>query len=363
MPEKDQLATMLIENMRRSDLTPYEEARGLQLMLDFGESVSRIAEKTGFSKTKIRNRIKLSRFDEELMKKSQAYQPTLEQYLKLSEIEDTDIANECLREIGSKNFDNKVANAIRQQKEKKDREVVREIITKYAEKLEDSSYDAIHGHYVAVESIYGECSEERIQKALEKHGKLYWSEGYGFTIYRAYGVEDDTAKEELNGKRRKRDALEHKSNKLWEDMIDRAEAWVKGYVPHKGHFEILTEAFVDAYVSHKCSTNNFWSMVEDMGGEIPENRWEDRQRDIAVCSVVMEKYDKSREKTMLMILWNMFPASNPARLYYKSTKLEHHYSGASWLWDLLDKLGYNTGDDEWNFITGHHSIYSEEVPL
>ena len=363
MSEKDQLATMLLENMQRSDLTPYEEARGFQLMLDFGESVASIAEKTGFSQTKIRNRVKLSRFDEELMKKSQAYQPTLEQYLKLSEIEDTDIANECLREIGTKNFDNKVANAIRQQKEKKEREAARNLISKYAKKLEDSSYDAVHGHYVAVESIYSECSEERIQKALEKHGKLYWSEGYGFTIYRKYGAEDDAASEEIKEKRRQRDALEHKANKMWEDMIDRAEAWVKEYTPRKGHFEILTEAIVDAYVSHKCSTQNFWSMVEDMGGEIPDNRWEDGQRDIAVCSVVMEEYDKSREKTMLTILWNMYPASNPAQLYYKNTKLENRKSGCSWLWSLLDKLGYSTGDEEWSFITGHHPIYSEEVPL
>lgn len=49
MTEKEQLSTMLTENMQRSDLTVYEEAKGCQLLLDLGDTVAEIAEKTGFS--------------------------------------------------------------------------------------------------------------------------------------------------------------------------------------------------------------------------------------------------------------------------------------------------------------------------
>lgn len=35
MSDKDQVATMLLENMQRSDLTVYEQAQGFQMMFDF----------------------------------------------------------------------------------------------------------------------------------------------------------------------------------------------------------------------------------------------------------------------------------------------------------------------------------------
>ena len=37
MTEQEQIATMLLENMQRSDLTVYEQAQGFQMMLDLGE--------------------------------------------------------------------------------------------------------------------------------------------------------------------------------------------------------------------------------------------------------------------------------------------------------------------------------------
>lgn len=77
MTEKEQLSTMLTENMQRSDLTVYEEAKGCQLLLDLGDTVAEVAEKTGFSESKIRRRVKLCELDEEAFKESQIRQPTL----------------------------------------------------------------------------------------------------------------------------------------------------------------------------------------------------------------------------------------------------------------------------------------------
>lgn len=38
MDDKEQLSTMLLENMQRNDLTIWEQAQGFQMMLDLGES-------------------------------------------------------------------------------------------------------------------------------------------------------------------------------------------------------------------------------------------------------------------------------------------------------------------------------------
>lgn len=63
MSEREQLQTMLVENMQRSDLTVYEQAQGFQMMLNMGDSVAEIAEKSGFSQTTIRRRVKLLDLD------------------------------------------------------------------------------------------------------------------------------------------------------------------------------------------------------------------------------------------------------------------------------------------------------------
>lgn len=57
MDRKTQAATMLLENMQRSDLTVYEQAQGFQMMIDLGETITGIAEKTGFSDTTVRRQI------------------------------------------------------------------------------------------------------------------------------------------------------------------------------------------------------------------------------------------------------------------------------------------------------------------
>ena len=71
MSQREQLSTMLEENMQRNDLTIYEQAQGFQLMLDLGETEDSIAEKTGFSKTTIRHRLNIAKLDQKELKKKE----------------------------------------------------------------------------------------------------------------------------------------------------------------------------------------------------------------------------------------------------------------------------------------------------
>ncbi len=112
MSEKDQLGTMLLENMQRSDLTIYEQAKGFQLMLDLGETVESISEKTGFGKSTIYKRVKLCQYDEEKFKQAQERGATLEDYAKLDKITDPKLKNRALDSIGTVNFDNAVRTAV-----------------------------------------------------------------------------------------------------------------------------------------------------------------------------------------------------------------------------------------------------------
>ena len=50
LSEKEQISTMLEENMQRNDLTIWEQANGFQMMLDLGETEEQIAEKNAHKK-------------------------------------------------------------------------------------------------------------------------------------------------------------------------------------------------------------------------------------------------------------------------------------------------------------------------
>lgn len=117
MDEGDQLATMLLENMQRTDLTVYEQAEGFQLLLSNEFSVSDIAEKTGFSESTIRKRVKLLSLDKAKFKASEGRQVNLGDYERLYKIEDENKRNELLDSLGTNNFENEYRKALREQED------------------------------------------------------------------------------------------------------------------------------------------------------------------------------------------------------------------------------------------------------
>ena len=62
-----QLGIMLEENMQRNDLTVIEQAQGFQLMLDFGETVKTVSEKTGFSEKTVKHRLNINLLNQDIL--------------------------------------------------------------------------------------------------------------------------------------------------------------------------------------------------------------------------------------------------------------------------------------------------------
>lgn len=119
MSEREQLSTMLTENMQRADLTVYEQAQGFQMMLDLGDSVEDIAAKSGFSTTTVRRRVKMMELDQDTLKEVSERQLSLSDFDRLAKVESVKTRNKLLKEIGTFNFDGAVARAIREEHRKK----------------------------------------------------------------------------------------------------------------------------------------------------------------------------------------------------------------------------------------------------
>jgi ParB family chromosome partitioning protein len=104
LSRSEQVGIMMAENLQRNDLTIYEQAQGFQMMLDLGETVEDIVDKTGFSKTTVYHRVNLAKLDQELLQEKEAdenFQITLKDLYELEKIESIDTRNEILKDAGN----------------------------------------------------------------------------------------------------------------------------------------------------------------------------------------------------------------------------------------------------------------------
>lgn len=104
MSQKDQVSTMLEENMQRNDLTIWEQANGFQMMLDLGETEESIAEKTGFSKTTVKHRLNIAKLNQKVLQekeKDESFQLSLKDLYVLEQVEDIKTRDKILKEASS----------------------------------------------------------------------------------------------------------------------------------------------------------------------------------------------------------------------------------------------------------------------
>ena len=125
MDAATQVATMLAENMQRNDLTVADQVGGVQTMMDLGEDVKSIADKTGLSATTIRKRNKLSILTTDKIKAAEQRGATLMDLMAVANIEDDALRESVLESAGTSNFANKLATAKEQEAAAKELEKAR----------------------------------------------------------------------------------------------------------------------------------------------------------------------------------------------------------------------------------------------
>lgn len=213
MTEKEQLSTMLTENMQRSDLTVYEQAKGFQMLIDLGDSVAEVVEKTGFKESTVRRRLKLAELDEEFFKDSQLRQPTLADYERLNQIKNIDARNELLKSIGTNNFDNLLYSAVKKQETDEEKEKIEKLCLEHG-MIKAQKHDEIPSNYEYTGFF---VLKDLIGKDFADGRKRYFYFGYGSNIY-IYA--------EAFEKQEKNDAEEEKrklEEQRWDELVEQAE--------------------------------------------------------------------------------------------------------------------------------------------
>ena len=186
--KKEQVAIMLEENMQRNDLTIYEQAQGFQMMLDLGETVDTIAEKTGFSETTIRHRLNIAKLDQKLLQNKQedpSFQLSLKDLYELEKVKDIKTRNRILRESSnSSQLIWKAKDAVKEaEKAEKIKKIVGMLKPFGVEKAPDGTeWKFYSGGWETVKEIdLDKKLPEKISLKQDKE-KLYYCSGYS-TFY------------------------------------------------------------------------------------------------------------------------------------------------------------------------------------
>ena len=353
MTEKEQLSTMLTENMQRSDLTVYEQAKGFQMLIDLGDSVAEVVEKTGFKESTVRRRLKLAELDEEAFKESQIRQPTLQDYERLNQIKDIDVRNELLKSIGTNNFDNLLYSAVKKQETDAEKEKIEKLCLEHG-MIKAQKHDEIPSNYEYTGFF---ALKDLIGKDFADGRKRYFYFGYGSNIY-IYA--------EAFEKQENKDAEEEKrklEEQRWDELVEQAEEIDERCEALRIGFMLDTNfndsnkkqelvKFIVAQVAAGAS-RNVYRFSEVVKNQDTEN----------IDSYINEHWDDNSGRMLMATAYALCQ-----RTYEKLSFIYVEYSrktisrknspDLNKFYALLCKLGYVMSDEEIQLRDGTHPIFT-----
>lgn len=353
MTEKEQLSTMLTENMQRSDLTVYEEAKGCQLLLDLGDTVAEVAEKTGFSESKIRRRVKLCELDEEAFKESQLRQPTLQDYDRLNQIKDIETRNKLLESIGTNNFDNLLYSAVQKQKDDEEKEKIEKLCLEHG-MIKAQKYREIPDNYEYT-GIF--ALKDLIGKDFADGRKRYFYFAYGSNVYIYAEALDKQEKNDAEEEKRK---LEEQR---WDELVEQAreidercEALRIGFMLDANFNDSSKKQelvkFIVAQVAAGASRNvrRFSEVVENQDYKNIDSYINEHWGDNSGRMLMAAAY-ASCQRTYEKLSFIYVEYSRKTISRRNSPELNKFYA-------LLCKLGYVMSDEEIQLRDGTHPIFT-----
>lgn len=351
MDKKEQIATMLLENMQRSDLTIYEQAQGFQMMLDMGETQDSISEKTGFSKTTVRHRLKLLELDPEEFRKAQERQPNLSDYIRLEKITDPKLKSKALAAIGTANFNWTVENCLRRQREADIRDEWLEYIDKLMPKVE---WDANREVVKTIMMTHRLTDEDKamLDKLVDDDADNvldYWHEKENSFCY-ILGKKRDQPLPKYEDENRRRLEQVQRVKEVEEQAGRLREAFVKAYTSKRRNYTYALRMMLDMEL--ELVDTNWCRVSELLDIDVPDDDILESGDFISLCVT-------DPDKVMLAVT-----ASLAETGFYTSV---HTWDGSHQRNEYLEKwykwiglMGYSISDDEKAMLNGTHECFKEE---
>jgi len=345
MDYKTQVGTMLLENIQRSDLTVYEQAQGFQMMLDLGDTINDISDRTGFSETTVRRRIKLMELDSKKFKEAVDRGATLMDFAELEKIQDLKLRNKVLEKIGTSNFKWELQAAIDKEKAEANAAIIVAALEKFAKKTTDTSSLQYVRSFGASQGSTVEVPED-----AETVEYLYTVSGNYFTLYKARS-QADANMAEVEAERRKK---QQERRTALDEISKRAYQLRSDFIKEISNTK-----------AKKCMSTIIEYSLRGMLGDYSYLGYEDFTEFLGIevsdeveewgFDVIAEHVTAQPERHMLVATYLMLDSENEH--YYNWNNRHNDNENLNAVYDFLEKLGYEMSDEEKSMRDGTHELF------
>lgn len=368
LSEKEQLATMLSENVHRNDLTVNEQAMCVQMMFDLGDSAEEVSKATGFSKTKVYRYKKIASLGHEALQKVEDRQITLEDYDELFKIEDEEKRSAAFLHIGTKDFSWAVSRAKQEIESEKRKQRVLDILKDNATEIELTS------GYEIIKSVYSwDYDSFKLPDTDEE--LFYRVVNNVFYIYRKMSEEEISA---AVSEQHERELEREKDEKSYQARREREKKYrelkLMAYLKRREFFSTIIKA-KSTLEKHKDRVISYINKLLLEGHEFYDD---DKLKEfIGIDALPLDEdedvdYKKFRDlceekASPLGVLLAIAYVGGFDDVYEGYSQYDYNYQGIRYckneqldlLYELMRELGYELSLEEEAFIDGTHELYSE----
>ena len=360
MTPSEQIKTMLMENMMRTDLTPIEQADGFQMMMDLGASLDEIVEQSGFSRTTIRHRMKLRELDRQSLEDRLVNGATLMDLIKLEQIKDVDARNKALESVGTNNFEYAIRKALDDQEIEENKPEWIRLLDSFARKITKAETREPQWRYHEFKSLSKSPAEYEKPSNADTETYGYNIDGTSFMLYRL----DENAVSGEDIEQTQRMAEIEKTYKALIESSNTAHAlrlaFVQGLNVGKKHVPMMTDTLIMRLgMSGPGSGISTETLADLLNIKTSDLKWEEARQ--ARYDAFGELMKANREKALLYVTYAVL-GDREYRRYVNSwhgrfpTFKENSDLDATY--DFLEALGYKISDEETLLMSGKHPLFA-----
>lgn len=365
LDEKEQASMMLLENMQRSDLTIHEQAYGIQMVLDLGETEDGLAEKTGLSKSTIRHRSNIAKLNQDVLKekeKDESFQLTLRDLYELEKIPDIKMRDKILKEAtDSNNLASKAKNYVEEMKRKENEKKFKSLFKKMGippapKGTENEMYS---GKWETVKEF--ELSKE-VPKSI-KISKEECEKCFHITYWRSIIIIRKKVKEKKELTPEEKAQKEREKNKrqlkaIQKEMAAEREDFIrvaieKKFKPEKMSMESVERRLFNLMLDCECWMNHspMYKFLFD------KKSWEVKDDE-------REKFRKTIDELPLYNLYFVYAAGSVAEKDTTEWNTKYNKKSGRLLMefeDILSDFGFSYSKQEYKKVSdGTHELYVKE---
>ena len=336
MDEREQIATMIAENMQRADLTLPEQVGAVQLMLDLGEDLEQIVERTGLAKSTIKQRAKIAGLtDNATLTKAWEHGVTLLQIERIAKVKDPQRRATLWEKSTEKYFDREIDAALYEEELEEFEKRVRKL-------LEDAGVqqvpdgDVTDKRWVQNIARYNEPKtvEEIRSRYNDPNATYYYTFGYGnFSIY--FKSPQIAAAED------KYDAMTR-----WKIKVNNAE---RGFFDRQNNF--ITEAAKREETDFRKPMPYYLDMLLEYVG---------KEQRVWLSSAQRNDFLEVQTQIGKVFILAIETIRTTSITDYNGKRSKDNVKRALDLIDILKAEGYEPTDLEIMFFDGTHPLWNEK---